>query len=67
MLSTIQKSNSFVILNRVIGELKKAGVSKEDIEAYSQKAMSKDYVHLLRISKMALSKAGLGIHILYKE
>lgn len=39
--------NAFAIMGKVSGALRKAGASKEDVEAYMQESMSGDYNHLL--------------------
>lgn len=40
--------NAFAILGRVGMALKKAGASKEEIDAFQKEATSGDYDHLLR-------------------
>lgn len=40
--------NAFSIIASVIRELKKFGVSKEEIDEFSSEAMSGDYNHLLQ-------------------
>ncbi len=42
--------NAFAIMGRVVAGLRKAGNSKEIIDAYTEDAMSGDYNHLLRVS-----------------
>jgi hypothetical protein len=49
--------NAFAILGAVSKALKKAGVSKEEQEAYYQEATSGDYDNLLRVS-MSWVKVG---------
>lgn len=39
--------NAFEIMGKVSGALRKAGASKEDVEAYMAESMSGDYNHLL--------------------
>ena len=39
--------NAFAIMGKVSGALRKAGASKEDVEAYMSESMSGDYNHLL--------------------
>lgn len=39
--------NAFAIMGKVSGALRKAGASKEDVEAYMKESMSGDYNHLL--------------------
>ncbi len=40
--------NAFAIMGKVSGALKRAGASKEDVEAYMSESMSGDYDNLLR-------------------
>jgi len=40
--------NAFMIMGAVSKELKRAGVSKEEIEQYREQSMSGDYDNLLR-------------------
>ena len=61
MLTCSNKINTFTVLNRVLSALKKAGVPKEDIEAYTRDAMSKDHLHLLAVSKKVMGKFGLTL------
>lgn len=42
-----QDGNAFAILGRVQKEMRRAGVSADDIEAYVDEATSGDYDHLL--------------------
>lgn len=42
-----QDGNAFMIVGRVSGELKRAGVPKEEVEQYIEEATSGDYDHLL--------------------
>lgn len=41
--------NAFAILGKVQLAMKKAGVSKEDIDKFMEEAMSDDYDHLLQV------------------
>lgn len=45
---TGQDGNAFFIIARVNKALKKAGVSKEEIDAFMEDAMSGDYDHVLQ-------------------
>ena len=45
-----EDGNAFMIIGRVRTSLKQAGVSREDIEAYSAAAMSGDYDNVLRVT-----------------
>lgn len=42
-----QDGNAFMIVGRVSGELKRAGVPKEEVDQYIEEATSGDYDHLL--------------------
>jgi hypothetical protein len=42
-----QDGNAFAILGRVQHAMRRAGVAKDDIEAYLKEATSGDYNHLL--------------------
>lgn len=42
--------NAFTVMGRVSAAMRKAGVSKDEIDAYVEKAMSGDYQNLLRVS-----------------
>jgi hypothetical protein len=42
--------NAFSILGRVAQAMRRAGISKEDIDAYHADATSDDYNHLLRVT-----------------
>lgn len=44
---TGQDGNAFAVLGKVIGALKKAGYSKEEVDEFKKEAMSGDYNHLL--------------------
>lgn len=44
-----EDGNAFAIIGRVTKALKGAGVDKEGVEAFTTKAMSGDYNHLLRV------------------
>lgn len=43
-----QDGNAFAIMGRVSMALRNAGVSNEEIQAYTKESMSGDYDHLLR-------------------
>ena len=43
-----QDGNAFAIMGRVMGALKSAGVSKEEIDQYYAESTSGDYDNLLR-------------------
>lgn len=43
-----QDGNAFVIIGRVRTALRRDGVAKEELDAFSEEAMSGDYDHLLR-------------------
>ena len=43
-----QDGNAFAIMGRVMGALKKAGVPKDEIDAYYKESTAGDYDHLLR-------------------
>lgn len=43
-----QDGNAFAIMGRVMSALKKAGVPKEEIDAYFAESKSGDYNHLLQ-------------------
>ena len=45
---TGQDGNAFAIMGAVSRELRKAGVSKEEINEYTSQSMSGDYDNLLR-------------------
>jgi hypothetical protein len=45
-----QDGNAFAIMGAVSRELKRAGVSKEERDAYFTEATSGDYNHLLRVT-----------------
>lgn len=45
---TGQDSNAFFILGRCSGAMKKAGLSKEERDAFHKEATAGDYDHLLR-------------------
>jgi len=45
---TGQDGNAFAIMGAVSRELRKAGVSKEEINEYTKQSMSGDYDNLLR-------------------
>jgi hypothetical protein len=45
---TGEDGNAFFILGRCQAAARKAGVSKEEIEAFHKEATSSDYDHLLR-------------------
>jgi hypothetical protein len=42
--------NAFSIMGRVTRALRKAGATREQIDEYTQKAMSGDYDNLLRVT-----------------
>lgn len=43
-----EDGNAFAILGRVAREMRKAGISNEDISAFHKEATSGDYNHLLK-------------------
>jgi hypothetical protein len=43
-----EDGNAFAIMGRVTQAMKRAGLSKADIDAYRDEAMSGDYDHLLK-------------------
>jgi hypothetical protein len=43
-----QDGNAFAIMGRVMGALKKAGVPKDEIDAYYKESTAGDYNHLLQ-------------------
>lgn len=43
-----QDGNAFFIIGRVTGALRRAGVSQEEISAFTEEAMSGDYDNLLQ-------------------
>lgn len=45
-----QDGNAFNIMGLVTHALQRAGVTEEEIEAYSNEAMSGDYDNLIRVS-----------------
>ena len=45
-----EDGNAYAIMGSVSKAMKKAGVSKEDIDAYFKDAMSGDYDHLLQVT-----------------
>jgi hypothetical protein len=47
---TGQDGNAFAIMGAVSRELRKAGVSKEEINEYTSESMSGDYDNLLRVA-----------------
>lgn len=47
---TGQDGNAFAILGNVQREMRRAGVSKEERDAYMTEAMDGDYDHLLRVT-----------------
>ena len=42
-------SNAFILIGHVSGALRRAGASKEHINAFMKEAMSGDYAHLLGV------------------
>ncbi|EAL5442277.1 hypothetical protein CWD68_00980 [Campylobacter jejuni] len=44
-----EDGNAFSILAKVVTALKKAGVSKEEINKFKEEATSSDYTHLLSV------------------
>ncbi len=47
--------NAFSILGRVTRELRRAGVSDQEVQAYTDEASSGDYDHLLRVTMHTVS------------
>lgn len=45
-----EDGNAFAILGRVQSALRRAGVPKEELDAYFAEATSGDYDHLLRVT-----------------
>lgn len=45
-----QDGNAFAIMGRVIGALRKAGASNEEIAQYQEESTSGDYDNLLRVA-----------------
>jgi hypothetical protein len=54
---TGQDGNAFAIMGRVAGALKKAGVPKEEIDAYYKESTAGDYNHLLQTAMRWVSVA----------
>lgn len=50
-----QDGNAFVIMGNVTGAMRRAGISKEDRDAYMADAMSGDYDHLLQVTMATVS------------
>ena len=45
---TGEDGNAFVLIGRVRREMRRAGVAKDEIDAFSREAMSGDYDHVLQ-------------------
>jgi hypothetical protein len=52
-----EDGNAFAIMGRVMGALKKAGVPKEEIDAYYKESTAGDYNHLLQTAMRWVSVA----------
>ena len=50
-----EDGNAFFILGRVLGAMRKGGVSKEEIKKYQEEAMSGDYSNLLSVTAQYVS------------
>ena len=53
------QGNAFFIMGMTKRELRKAGVSKEEIDEYYEEATSSDYDNLLDVTKRYIEQAGV--------
>lgn len=50
-----QDGNAFFIMGRVAKAMQRAGIAKEDIDAYREEATSGDYDNLLRVTMQTVT------------